>query len=333
MKALTINTFSLFYRQMPHSNCDSISKRKKLLDELGKLPEAIVENQEWLYMLEEDTRHSLSIEGYFATEEELKAVLQGKKTQPEILNYYRTSQFVYDLGLQYYREESIFLDLALIRTIHSQLLRGIDKYSYYCGKFRISPIIIHGAKVKPPEFDLESYVKTFCEYSKNSLQTYPILEALSRIHTLFESIHPFQDGNGRVGRILLNYLAISQGYPPLVIKGFELSERTKYYQALELADIGFHQGFATSNLSTIKKHLDMGDYSLLKELLYLGLKPRLEKMIITALRLKEPLLILRDLSDYFQVKETTLRQWIKRDKLIAIKENNKLYSHPKLYLE
>ena len=53
-------------------------------------------------MLEEDTRHSLSIEGFFATEEELKAVLQGKKTQPEILNYYRTSQFMYDLGLQYY---------------------------------------------------------------------------------------------------------------------------------------------------------------------------------------------------------------------------------------
>lgn len=317
---------------MPHNNCDSITKRKKLLDELGKLPEAIVENQEWLYMLEEDTRHSLSIEGYFATEEELKAVLQGKKTQPEILNYYRTSQFVYDLGLQYYREKSIFLDLALIRTIHSQLLRGIDRYNYYCGKFRINPIIIHGAKVKPPEFDMENYVKTFCEYTKDCLQTYPILEALSRIHTLFESIHPFQDGNGRVGRILLNYLAISQGYPPIVIKGIELSERNKYYQALESADIGFHQGFSNSNLSTIKKHLDMGDYSLLKELLYLGLKPRLEKMIITALNIKEPLLILKDLSDYFQVKETTLRQWIKRDKLIAIKENNKLYSHPKLYL-
>lgn len=57
---------------MSHLYCDSFIKRKKLLDELGKLPEAIVENQECLYLLEEDTRHSLSIEGYFATEEELK---------------------------------------------------------------------------------------------------------------------------------------------------------------------------------------------------------------------------------------------------------------------
>ena len=52
--------------------CDSITKRKNLLDKLGKLLEAIVENKEWLYMLEEDTRHSLSIEGFFVTEEELK---------------------------------------------------------------------------------------------------------------------------------------------------------------------------------------------------------------------------------------------------------------------
>ncbi|MBE9223484.1 Fic family protein [Cyanobacterium stanieri LEGE 03274] len=318
---------------MNQSNCDSIHKRKKLLDELGKLPEAIVENQEWLYMLEEDTRHSLSIEGYFATEEELKAVLQGKKTQPEILNYYRTSQFVYDLGLQYHREESVFLDLALIRTIHSQLLRGIDQYSYYCGKFRVNAITIHGAKVKPPEFEIESYVKIFCKYTKSCLKTYPILEALSRIHTLFESIHPFQDGNGRVGRILLNYLAISQGYPPIVIKGVELSQRNQYYQALESADIGFHQKFSSPNLSDIKTQIDIGDFNLLKELLYLGLKPRLEHMIISALESKESLLPLKDLAIHFQVKETTLRQWIKRDKLIAIKKHNKLYSHPKLYLD
>lgn len=317
---------------MAINNCDSIAQRKKLLDELGKLPEAIVENQEWLYMLEEDTRHSLSIEGYFATEEELKSVLQGKKTQPEILNYYRTSQFIYDLGLQYYREKSILLDTALIRTIHSQLFRGIDRYSYYCGKFRLGAITIHGAKVKPPSVDIEDYVKTFCLYVKECCQNHSILSALSRIHTLFESIHPFQDGNGRVGRILLNYLAISQGYPPIVIKGIELEERKKYYQALESADVGFHQGFPYSKITTIKNCLEKGNYSLLKELLYSGLKPRLDSMIISALKREEKLILLRDLTSHFQVKEATLRQWITRDKLIAIKEKNRIYSHPRLYL-
>lgn len=52
---------------MPHSNCDSISKRKKLLDELGKLPEAIVENQEWLYMLAEKVYNKIIINNFRVT--------------------------------------------------------------------------------------------------------------------------------------------------------------------------------------------------------------------------------------------------------------------------
>lgn len=53
-------------------------------------------NSEWLCMLEQDTRHSLTIEGYFATDEELKAVLQGGRSSLEITNYLRTAQTVYD---------------------------------------------------------------------------------------------------------------------------------------------------------------------------------------------------------------------------------------------
>ena len=55
------------------STCDNLPQRKSLFVALGGLPETIVKNSEWLYMLEEETRQSLSIEGYFATEQELKA--------------------------------------------------------------------------------------------------------------------------------------------------------------------------------------------------------------------------------------------------------------------
>ena len=79
------------------------AQRKHLLETLGGLPEAIVHNDEWLSMLEEETRNSVAIEGYFATEQELKAVLKGRKTVPEILNYYRAAQGLYDLASQYYR--------------------------------------------------------------------------------------------------------------------------------------------------------------------------------------------------------------------------------------
>ena len=60
--------------------CEGMQKRKKLLDSLGGLPEGAVgvKNSEWLYMLEEETRHSLAIEGYFASEKELRAIISGK---------------------------------------------------------------------------------------------------------------------------------------------------------------------------------------------------------------------------------------------------------------
>lgn len=85
-------------------NCDNLAQRKNLFVGLGGLPETAVKNSEWLSMLVEETRQSLSIEGVFATEQQLKAVLKGRKTAPEILNYYRTARSVYDLAAQYYNE-------------------------------------------------------------------------------------------------------------------------------------------------------------------------------------------------------------------------------------
>lgn len=317
---------------MSKNYCDKLRQRKALLDELGGLPSTIVENQEWLYMLEEETRHSLSIEGYFATEQELKAILRGRKSEPEILNYYRTAQTLYDLGLQYYRDRMLLLNLPLIRHIHSELFREVGLLSRSRGQFRQGTISIQGAKVKPPSVDLEQYVKAFCQFSLHCLENSPLLSALARIHTLFESIHPFEDGNGRVGRILLNYLAVSQGYPPIVIKGIQKEERQRYYQALETADLGFHEGFSTPSFEYLRQRLELGQFQPLEQLLYEGLKPRLDQMVAATLELKEPLLEFKDLALHFGVKEGTLRQWVKRDKLIALKRGNKLYSHPSLYL-
>lgn len=317
---------------MRKSYRDSLARRRRLLEALGGLPETTVENQEWLYMLEEETRHSLSIEGFFATEQELKAVLSGRKQDPEIFNYYRTALTLYDLGLQDYREGLTRLDLPFIRHIHSEVFRESIPFSRTRGQFRQGKIQIQGAKVQPPAFDIEQYLRAFCQCGVDYLKRYDILAALARIHTLFESIHPFDDGNGRVGRILQNYLAVSQGYPPLVIKGIHPEQRQQYYRALEAADIGFHEGFPPPGIKSVTEHLEKGQFELLEALLYEGLKPRLDQAIATALEQKEALQELKELASYFDVKEATLRQWVSRDKLIAIKRGNRLYSHPKLDL-
>lgn len=62
-----------------------------------------------------------------------------------------------------------------------------------------------------------------------------ILRKISRDHYEFESIHPFFDGNGRVGRIIMNTQLLSKGYPPAII---EIEDRYKYYLALSKGDLG-----------------------------------------------------------------------------------------------
>lgn len=75
-----------------------------------------VRNDEWLYMLHEETRHSLNIEGYFATDRELKEVLSERRSGPEILNYFRIAQGIYDLALQRYREHELVMAPRQVNT-------------------------------------------------------------------------------------------------------------------------------------------------------------------------------------------------------------------------
>ena len=55
---------------------------------------------------------------------------------------------------------------------------------------------------------------------------------------MFEKVHPFEDGNGRVGRLIINIMLLSNGYPPLIIRK---SQRIAYFAALEAFDNG-HTG-------------------------------------------------------------------------------------------
>ncbi|WP_187293842.1 Fic family protein [Gloeobacter kilaueensis] len=280
-------------------------------------------------MLEEETRNSLSIEGIFTSEQNLQAVLSGRKSAPEVLNYYRTAESVYDQALQYYREEDFRLDTALVRHIHSSLFKEVTDRR---GEFRHGAIRIQGAQVQPPDRDIDQYVRVYLELCRSSLKKQPLLAALARSHILFESIHPFDDGNGRVGRILLNYLAISGGCPPIVIKGITAEERTSYYRALEAADTGFHSGFPAPEVAELEMRLEQGNFGPIEALLCSGLLPRLDRLIAIAFERQSALQPLREVAEHFAVKEATLRKWIERGKLIALKRDNKLLSHPRLYL-
>lgn len=306
-----------------------LTRRLHRLAELGGLPPVGVRNDEWLYMLQEETRHSLSIEGYFATDAELKAVLSGRRSGPEILNYFRAAQGMYDLALQYHREGEVVLNMALVRHVHSELFRELDDRR---GLFRSGGIQITGAKVRPPEHNVDEYLRVWLALAAKEITEKPALEALARLHILFEAIHPFRDGNGRTGRILLNYLAMSLGWPPIIIKGVQSEDRARYYAALEAGDSGFHAGFPAASRSSLVAALDLGDSRPMQHLLADAVKPQVDVLLASAAESLSPLQPLSQMAAELNVKEATLRQWVTRDQLVAVKRGRKLFSHPRLVL-
>ena len=306
-----------------------LTRRLHKLTELGGLPLVGVRNDEWLYMLHEETRQSLSIEGYFATDSQLKAVLSGRRSGPEILNYFRAAQGLYDLALQQHRENELGINLPLIRHIHSELFRELDERR---GLFRSGGIQISGAKVRPPEHDLEAYVRAWLALVPSAFQQGSVLDVLARQHVLFEAIHPFADGNGRTGRIVLNYLAISLGWPPIIIKGTEASDRERYYAALEAGDQGFHAGFPAPNPVALARALSEGDFLPMQHLLADGVIPQLDTLLASAVEARFALQPLSELAAGFGVQEATLRQWVTRGQLVAVRRGRRLYSHPLLSL-
>ncbi len=82
-----------------------------------------------------------------------------------------------------------------------------------------------------PSEKIVELLKELISWYNRSKKKYPPLVLAAVVHNQFENIHPFQDGNGRVGRLLLNNILLKRGLPPVNI---ELRNRAEYYEALEM---------------------------------------------------------------------------------------------------
>ena len=78
------------------------------------------------------------------------------------------------------------------------------------------------------------------------------IELSARAHYIFEKIHPFGDGNGRIGRIIMNHILWHNGYPMFII---EYRKRKSYYKALQKGEEGFVKYLIKRYLAVHKKRL------------------------------------------------------------------------------
>jgi len=101
------------------------------------------------------------------------------------------------------------------------------------GAWRKARVAVRSVKVSVPAA-IPADLDAWSESTRNLGDRHPVVHAAIH-HAWFERIHPFSDGNGRVGRLLLNFMLIQRGYPPAVILK---AQRPRYLRALELADDG-----------------------------------------------------------------------------------------------
>ena len=123
------------------------------------------------------------------------------------------------------------LDNSMILLLHRMLISNIQ--DDIAGRFREKGEYVKVANhIAPAPERIENLLQdVFTAYLSNT--TEHIVRKISRFHLAFENIHPFIDGNGRIGRVLNNYLLLRKGYVPINIR---FVDRTQYYEAFSEYD-------------------------------------------------------------------------------------------------
>lgn len=184
---------------------------------------------------------SSKIEGTQATLGEILAADSGIKTKQnphdlqEVQNYIKAL----DYGLE--RLKDLPLSLRLIKEIHAHLMQGVRGSHATPGEFRITQnwigapgCTLNTAKFVPAPPDYLQDALSDLERFLHNRQLPPLIH-IALCHYQFEAIHPFLDGNGRVGRLLITLLLIDQNILPsplLYLSAFFEATRDEYYKQL-----------------------------------------------------------------------------------------------------
>lgn len=302
--------------------------RFKWFTHLGGLSTVSVRNKEWMTLLQEDTRNSLMIEGYFVSRVDIADIIQNSKyskEQQKVLGYFDAAFMSYELAFQQYKTHEFKMTKSIIRQIHSLMFRGDPHFAYTPGDWRKGDIQITGALIKPSHsFTIEQDIEKLIEVI--NAPTDNLIRKLAVSHDMFEQIHPFPDGNGRVGRILMNFILVANGFPNIAINGLA-KERARYIEALEQAD---------PIISLIMKNNCNDAFSkpiiILEDIISKSLATALDVIVCNRYQEKKPLLLLSEVATITGKSLATLRVACSQKKLICSKIIGHMKTHPDLFV-
>jgi len=296
------------------------------LEKLGGIKHVSVKNKEWLILLKDDTRNSLMIEGYFVSRAEIADIIKNPKYTKigyKVLGYFDSAFFSYELAFQQYRTKEFKITKPIIRQMHSIMFRGDPNFVYTPGEWRKGDIEIAGAKVKTsPPFKIEAHIERLIKIINKPAEN--LARKLAITHDVFEQIRPFPDGNGRVGRILLNFILVGNGYPNIAIKGFE-KDKQIYIDALEAAD-----PIARHLLRNSKNPFDKPVVQL-EDLINKSLAIALDIIICNRFEKQKKLMTLKEMATKIRSPLLTLRVACSQKKHICSKVDGKIKTHPDLF--
>jgi Fic family protein len=231
------------------------------LKNYGGLPKPHEAPAIWDGLWHLEAHHSTAIEGNTLVLREVEELLKDKravgskalKDYMEVLGYGEAAQWVYTQALtpSGWQHDDL-INMAEVRQIHAVLMEKVWSVAPHDdaspeespGKFRQHQIRAFSGGMTPPshvyiQSELQFWVDEANAMGRavGSGTTPPraIPERLAKLHRDFEQIHPFIDGNGRTGRLLLNLILLRMGWPTAIIYK---RDRDKYLRALDKADNG-----------------------------------------------------------------------------------------------
>jgi len=192
------------------------------------------------------TYNTNAIEGSTITLEEAREIIHDKISPNKPLKDVRETEAHSEVFLKMLGKEEEIKNKLLLNW-HEKIF-GMTKPDI-AGKYR-DYLVRVGHYLAPDWQDVKKLMNEIIEYIKKNKDKINPVELSARAHYRFEQVHPFGDGNGRIGRLLTNYMLWHKGYPMLII---EYKKRSSYYKAFHGDEEYFVRYFIRRYLTVHKK--------------------------------------------------------------------------------